>query len=236
MGYAGSNRGPILSGVLVCLSVAIPWMPSVAADWEHVTTDEGVTVSRKYVDGRDLPIFRGIKTYKASIYDVLSVLDNVGLRTKWVHRCEESKLIKRLSDFSRVIYNRTDAPWPVNDRDVVVQTLAVVDTVRKTVRITFKNVPGYMPEQDGAVRISRLIGFYYLEMLGKDKTRVTYQIDTDPGGWLPNWVIRMASEKIPLNTLIQLGEQIAYVQKNTVNDDLKAQWLSRLNAETGQKL
>ena len=34
--YAGSNRGPILSGVLVRLS-AIPWMPSVAADWEHVT-------------------------------------------------------------------------------------------------------------------------------------------------------------------------------------------------------
>ena len=65
---------------------------------------------------------------------------------------------------------------------------------------------------------------------------MTYQIDTDPGGWLPNWVIRMASEKNPLNTLIQLGEQIAYVQKNTVNDDLKAQWLSRLNAETGQKL
>ena len=122
--------------LLVFLSISVLAQSAWADGWEKLTEDDGVVVSRKAVPGRSLPIFRGIVTYKESIYDVLAVLDDVALRTKWVHRCIESKMLKKVSDFSRIIYNRTDAPWPVSDRDVVVQSKVIVDPKRQTVKIS----------------------------------------------------------------------------------------------------
>ena len=205
-----------------------------ANGWEEITRDEGVVVSRKSVPGRSLPIFRGVVTYRHSIYDVVAVLDDIPLRTKWVHRCTESKLIKKVSDFSRIIYNRTDAPWPVSDRDVIVQSKVVVDPKGQTVKISFDSLKNYRPKRSGLVRIPRLHGFYFMEMLGENKTKVTYQIDSDPGGWLPNWIIKLASKKIPLKTLINLRQQVIKLKKQSGDVDRKQLWLDRLRQETGQ--
>ena len=136
---------------LVFLSISVLAQLAWADGWEKLTEDDGVVVSRKAVPGRSLPIFRGIVTYKESIYDVLAVLDDVALRTKWVHRCIESKMLKKVSDFSRIIYNRTDAPWPVSDRDVVVQSKAIVDPkLQPGISFTLEN---YRPKRSGVVRI-----------------------------------------------------------------------------------
>ena len=65
---------------------------------------------------------------------------------------------------------------------------------------------------------------------------MTYQIDSDPGGWLPKWVVKMASKKIPLNTLINLGKQIVKVRTPAKTASVRARWAERLKNETGQAL
>ena len=182
--------------------------PAQADDWEHVTEDEGVVVTRKSVPGRPLPIFRGVVTFNHSIYDVLAILDDVELRTKWVHRCAESRQLKRISSFARIIYNRTDAPWPVSDRDVIVKSQVTVSPDGQTVKISFINLDNYMPKRSGLVRIPYLEGHYMMEKLGETKTKVTYQLNSDPGGWLPNWIIKLASKTLPLKTLVNLRRQL----------------------------
>ena len=67
-----------------------------------------------------------------------------------------------------------------------------------------------------------------MEMLGQNSTRVTYQIDSDPGGWLPNWIIKLASKKIPLKTLINLRKQIKRLKSQSGDVDRKKMWLDRL--------
>ncbi len=59
----------------------------------------------------------------------------------------------------------------------------------------------------------RLRGHYVLKILDYNKTRVEYQIDADPGGMLPDWLIESASKDIPLNTLTGLKKRVAQTRK-----------------------
>ena len=207
-----------------------------AGGWERIANEDGVTVDQKWVKGQELPIFRGVSLLEGSIYDVLTVLDDTPRRTEWVFRCIESRLVKKKTDFSRYIYNRTEAPWPVNDRDVVVLTEVTVNPEKGVVRIDFASKNGIVKPQDGAVRIPRLQGLYLVEAVGGSHTRVTYQIDSDPGGWLPDWLVRRASKAIPLNTLLNLQKQVNRVRKQGGGEKIRARWHARLKKETGQSI
>ncbi len=234
-GYLWFNRRQRLVGVLFMVLLFV-CSDALAEPWRQITYEDGIRVSRKAVPGRDLPKFRGITTYNHSVFSILTVLDHVPSHTEWVHRCVDSRVIKNITDFSRIIYNRTDAPWPVADRDMVVKTQAKVNLDNRTVELSFRAVPGHVGKKDGVVRIKRLLGSYLLEILGEEKTRVTYQIDTDPGGWLPNWLINMASKQLPLHTLGNLRSRLEKVKGRMDAAKLKSIWLERLRKETGQVL
>ncbi len=206
------------------------------AGWTTITREDGVHVSKKDVPGRDLPTFRGVGTLNASIFDVLLVLDNVDELPKWVHRCVEAEQVKLISPFSRLVYSRTAAPWPVSDRDMVSRTEASVDIKERVVTIRFEAIPGHRPMKKGVVRMKYLKGLYRLEMLSPSRTRVTYQIDADPGGWLPRWVVRLASKSLPLETVRNLRNRVAKIQDPERRARVKAKWLKALKEHTGESL
>ena len=66
-----------------------------------------------------------------------------------------------------------------------------------------------MPPRDGVVRVTALRGFYRLTALDGGRTRVVYQVYSDPGGSLPRWLARKATEKIPAETITTLRRQVA---------------------------
>jgi len=208
-------------------------MTSIAGEWEIITEEDNVVVDRREVAGRDVPTVRGRSVLTGSIYDVLTVLDDTPRRHEWVYRCVESYLVKKISDLERYVYNRTEAPWPVSDRDIVSLTKVSFDPEKMVVRIAFEAQAGILPEIDGVVRIPYLRGFYLLEAVGDEKTRVTYTIDSDPGGWLPNWLIKLVSKKLPLTTLRSLQGQVNRVRSQGGNDSIRQTWLKRL-AKTPQ--
>jgi len=227
-------RNGIAVGLMVALGCALGATAAHASGWKRIVNEEGVTVDQKWIKGQDLPIFRGISLIEGTLYDVLTVLDDTPRRTEWVHRCIESRLVKKKTDFARYIYNRTSAPWPVDDRDVVVLTQVRVNPEKGVVRIDFHSQNGIVKEVDDAVRIPRLKGLYLVESVGANHTRVTYQIDSDPGGWLPDWIIERASKKIPLHTLRNLQTQVNKVRRQGGSEAVRARWHARLKKETGQ--
>jgi hypothetical protein len=196
-----------------------------AKGWEVIDRDDGIVVSVKEVQGRSLPIFRGRGIVKGYILDVLAVLSDSAARSTWVKPCMEAKSLKVIDEFNRVVYDRTDAPWPVSDRDVVVRSKVQIDHENGVVHVGFQSDPTTpYPIPDGVVRMTRLRGFYHLVVKGPERTEVTYQIDTDPGGMLPDWVIRLASRGIPRDTLSGLREQVAKTRASGIYRELIATW------------
>ena len=190
---------------------------AVEADghWHHEFTDEGIAVSMMTEEGRSLPAFRGVATVDANMFEVLGMLDDAKKATDWMANCMENKVIKQVNEFDRVIYNRTDAPWPVSDRDVVLFVGVTADLDKREVNIKFSSITNQGPGPiEGVVRMPRLKGYYKLQYVDDRHTKVTYQIDADSGGSLPDWLITRATRRLPVDTIAGMRKQLKKTMGN----------------------
>ncbi len=179
-------------------------------EWKHLMTENGVVVWVRDEPGRTVPVFKGIGTVDAGMFECLAVLDDTARHTEWMSNCKVSKVVKAVDEFERYVYNRTKAPWPVSDRDVVVHGTIQGSVAKREVWSRFQSVSlPAMPPQDGCVRMPRLRGYYRLQALDEKRTRITYQIDADSGGMLPEWLVARTVRKLPIDTVVGLRTQVA---------------------------
>ena len=59
----------------------------------------------------------------------------------------------------------------------------------------------------------RLNGHYRFKELGPRKTWIEYEIDADPGGSIPGWLVRIASRDIPFITLQNLRKRVKVTEE-----------------------
>jgi hypothetical protein len=203
------------TNIFLTLAICFSAFFLTAAEWEVIAEEDGIRVMQKEVEGRSLPVFKGEGNVNENLYEILGVLRDINKGKEWMHSCKESKLIKAIGDRKFIVYNVTNAPWPVSDRDVLVESEATYDKASRTVTIFMKSIESPdVPEVDGLVRMPRLIGKFTLKSVNDKVTYVTYEIDADPGGMLPHWLVRMASKDIPYITLTNLRDRVKVMAAN----------------------
>lgn len=181
--------------------------------WE-LTSDpsapDGIVVHRRRVEGSPLHEFRGRAIVEMPLARVLAVIRDSPRRVDWMTRCASAWTIDDPDPRVQISYNRTRAPWPVSDRDVVLRAETSVDFPTRRVIIAFHSIdaPDVKPFE-GAVRMPFLRGHWILvPEHGGDWTRVEYQVHADPGGALPDWVANIISKTVPYKTIVALRQQV----------------------------
>lgn len=205
-----SRSVPAMALVLGLLASVITGVSAGAAEsWSEIAREDGIVVTERPVEGRNLPAFRGIGKIEGSLYEVLAVLADAPRRTEWLHRCIEAHRLQIISPYIGISYSRTESPWPVSDRDVIVKTWIYEETPGQVLYTPFIAVEdGRMLPLEDAVRVQVMEGHYRLSRLDDKHTLVEYQVNADPGGLLPKWVARLASRDLPLVTLQNLRKQV----------------------------
>lgn len=206
------RHGRLLGLLVLMLGVLLPAGVFGAGkpNWELVEDDEGIKVWSLKIPGQDLPGFRGITTMKASIDEILNEMLDFEAHTDWMWKTTESRLVKRLSETRGILYNRINAPWPVKDRDLVIDTDYRFTPDHKGLTIRFSQIQDpEVPKRDGIVRVPRINGFYRLWVEGDSNvTNVLYQVEVDIGGNVPDFAARRYARKLPYNTLEALRERV----------------------------
>jgi hypothetical protein len=170
---------------------------------------DGITVSQREVEGRAMPVFRGVTTIAATPLEILAVIDDYERQCEWMPRCMEIRLIEQLAPNDRFLYSLANAPWPVHDRDVVVRSRFDVIAPGKDIKITFRASPHpSTPPVDGVVRVKQMRSHYHLREASHGRTRVEYEVDSDPGGSVPEWLVAREGKELPLDTLKSLRGQV----------------------------
>lgn len=204
-----------LAVLFLWVALGICTVAHAGSKWETIARESGIRVLQKDRSGSGIPMVKGIGMVKANLADVLAVIDDVPGRTTWAHDCTDSRELEKPSPFERVLYHRSAVTWPVSDRDVVVRVKVDADYEAKRVKVTYKTAHGYsFPKVSGVVRMPRLDGYFLIQAVGAEKTRVTYLVDADPGGMLPDWLVTMTSKDIPLNTLQNLRKRVRRTKAN----------------------
>lgn len=180
-----------------------------AADWEVITRKDGIVVSRRAVEGRAFPQLRAVGEVPGTPQEVVAVLLDVPAHVKWFPDCIESRTVRRLDDWRSITYSRNDAPWPVSDREVVVENAVNWSGAPSRILVTFHAVAAPdVPLGKGTVRMQKATGSYTVEDSGGGRSIVRYEVDADPGGSLPAWLVTVQSTRNPQGAIAGLRRRI----------------------------
>jgi hypothetical protein len=124
------------------------------------------------------------------------------------HLCE-SRLLEGDPLTRNIIYSRYDLPWPIRDRDAVIENVAAVNPREGEVRVRFRTVRApSAPERPECMRVPLCEGEFSLVDVGDGSVRVTYTVRLDAGGWLPAWLVRHFVRDAPADTLRAFKRQV----------------------------
>jgi hypothetical protein len=182
---------------------------ATASDWEVIAERDGIVVSRRLVQDRAFPQLRAVAEVQASSYEILAVLLDVPAHVRWLPDCLESKPLRRLDTWRLIIYTRTNAPWPVPDREAIIENEVIFLDPPSKVKVKFEAIDAPdVARARGTVRMRTLNGYYAIEAIDNQRSLVHYELDADPVGTLPAWLVKMQSTRNPFETLSGLRRRL----------------------------
>lgn len=202
----GAPRIALLTAIL--LASACPQTAN-ADDWKVILEQDGIVVSRRLVEGRALPQLRAVGEVPGTPYEVLAVLLDVPEHVAWRPDCAESRIVRRISHWKSLTYTRIRTPWPLADRDVVVEDEVLFVDPPSSVKVSFQAVAAPDVESGRRViRMPRVTGSYSIEATPDGRSRVHYELEADIGGSVPDWFVAIQSAGNPFRTLAGLRQQL----------------------------
>ena len=202
-------RVALLSSLLLLLTASA--FADGPGPWQKVRDEAGILVHRRTVPGSQIAEFRARGVIEAPLPAVYAVLQDHAHAKDWQYHSVASRVLEKLDAHSEIVYQRSGAPWPVQDRDCVLRSTETLDDAAHQLRLTWKTVDyPKMPPQDGAVRMPNVTGHWNLTVDHDGEwTQVEYQVQADAGGNIPDWLANRGSKNVPFDTLQSLRKQVA---------------------------
>jgi hypothetical protein len=162
---------------------------------------------------RDVPNsrFKGIKVVcelNASLSQLVAVVMDVNTAVEWVYSTRSAVVLKQVSPSELYYYSEVNVPWPASNRDFIARLTATQDARTKVVTILGPVFPDYIPEKKDIVRVRHSEGKWIITPMGKDRVRVEYTLNMDPGGNIPAWLVNMFATKGPYESFRKLKVQL----------------------------
>lgn len=140
-------------------------------------------------------------TVEADMSAIIALLQDVEAIPDWVYKCTEAYVVKEISKEEEYYYNLVDFPWPLSDRDFVVKSKLTRDTINNTLRSESWVANDMIPEKEGVVRIKDLHLWWEFTPKENGIVHIDYYLKSDPGGYLPAWIVNMAADQGPMQTV-----------------------------------
>ncbi len=153
---------------------------------------------RKTSDIYELKLITSIKSSLSGLVTLLSEVENY---PGWGYKVAESKLVSQASDKESVYYSKLDFPWPLDDRDIIMHNRITQDPISRKIVATSVAEPATLPENSGVVRIKNAKTKWTIVPGQGGWLYVEYYIYSDPGGNLPDWLVNMAIDVGPRETI-----------------------------------
>ena len=153
--------------------------------------------------------FKSVKvdcTLEGTINKLIAVLKNVDGNNHWVYNTKQTHLVKNISDMEFIYYAETSLPWPLRNRDMVINMLFDKNNTSSILTVKQTGMKDEAPEQDGKVRVPYFNGLWEVSRVDEKYISIHYQLSVDPGGSVPSWAYNMFVSKGPYKTFTNLAE------------------------------
>ena len=193
------------AAVLMGAAAATP-----ADDWKSVTSEHGVEIYKRTVPGSDVVAMKGVGLIDAPLWKIASILLDTKRAPEWADSLRESRVLRRLGPTSYIEYNHIGLPLFIKDRDFVSEVTIDVEPSARTFALVYK--PTNDPSAPATHNVRGVILDGKFEAVALDdgkRTRFTAELQTDPKGMLPTWLVNLFQRSWPVNTFERLRAQAA---------------------------
>jgi hypothetical protein len=203
---AGRSKG-ILQSIVIMLSIACyaayaetdvyrqelpPYQDN--AGWSLMLDRKGVKIYTRDWPGSSFVAIKAEQLIHSSLSNIVANYADIDSFPEWVKDMDDAYSLSAFDAArSRKVYMKMNLPWPLGDRDIVSGQSYEQDEQTKVVRIREWNEADAIPVNKGIVRMPRLNNEFILLPEGQNRTRMIWQGHTEPGGYIPaflvNWLI-----------------------------------------------
>lgn len=178
-------------------------------EWEKTKEEDGITVyfrDAAHSNIKEVLIELDIETTLSALMAALHDIDSY---TEWVYKMPEAREVLHSGDDHEVYYySRSDFPWPLSDRDMVVRSTFRQDPITKVITSRSVAVPDALPRETDLVRIEHMDITWTISPKEEGGVHIEYRFASDPGGALPAWLINLALDKGPMGTFRGLRQEL----------------------------
>jgi len=183
----------ILSLLLVSLSAV-----QAQDKWELRNQENGITIySRRPGDGKIVEL-RLLTQLDATPEALIAQLKNISNYITWVYGNKRSGIIKRVNDHDIIYFTEAHLPWPIQDRDLVIELNITPATATTPLIIQAKSF----------IRIPYSVATWRITPAPGNKINVDYTFSLDPGGSIPNWLVNLTIATGPYKSFVKLGDML----------------------------
>jgi hypothetical protein len=195
----------LFARVCVAAIVIIFSCPVSAADnWRMVDFENDIMVFARPSPNYDSNEFKVVTVINTRIEILVSVLRDIPAFPRWMAHCDTSQLLENKNNNHYLFYFVQNLPWPVKDRDMVIQAITASDWGEGWFKVDFNTTHhAARPPTSSIVRMAGS-GFFLLEFIDRQHTQVTFSIDADPAGMVPTFVANRIGRKLTYETMLSM--------------------------------
>jgi hypothetical protein len=202
-------RASIVTVILVSLLVISFESFSQSKDCKLKKDSDGILI---YACKAENDKFKSLKAEftinNTTIDELMAFLKNVDNYPKWQYNMVTAKILEKKTAEMMITRSEIDAPWPVQNRELIVQYEIIPNAARNQLHIITNAVPTYpYPASEDLVRVPASHAEWNVVQSGTN-LKVTYIMNIDPGGSVPAWIINMAIAEGPHHTFVNLKKAL----------------------------
>lgn len=177
--------------------------------WQLTQDKDGIQIFTRDTPGSDFESFKATARLDAPLASVIAVMNTPSSCMDWVHGCEQAYNLKIKNFNDRIAYSINNLPWPVEDRDYVLEITTHAEPKTGDIIIRMHTRNDIKPVSPDFVRVTDSDTFYRFHAVDATHTDVTWIQHTDPNGSLPSWLVNRLLVDIPYESLRNLNKLVA---------------------------
>jgi hypothetical protein len=172
-----------------------------AQPWTFVKEQDGIRIYTRLENKSQLKSYKGEAVIYAPMEKVCSLLGTAKNIDWWGEDFTKIAVLEHEDQKFIQYYFIYNMPWPVTDRDLVVESIIKMDTATHIYTVTSKPLLNKMLENPELVRIHKYRQKWTVQPVSSGKVHVTIEGLVDMGGNVPPWLYNMLITQMPLNTI-----------------------------------
>ena len=180
--------------------LSIVLLVPLSDDWVLRQNSDNIEIYTRKVATSDFKELKCRTTVQSSLSAIVKILTDADDYTKWIYKCIAASTVKKISDVEVYSYQLFEAPWPLDNRDVVAVVKVTQDSSTKIVTVRSGLADQLVPEKNGVIRIKKFNTTYTLVPKDSGIVEINYELSTEPGGSVPAWLANSVMVNGPFST------------------------------------